>query len=64
MTFMGHPDKAILPAAQTGSLKKIFLFMFIHFILRLGHPFVIHSLSSTATEEASLTCAPCVLWRP
>lgn len=24
MTFLGHPDKAILPAAQTGSLKRFF----------------------------------------
>lgn len=32
--------------------------MFIHFILILGHPFVIHSLGRTTTEEASLTCAP------
>lgn len=58
MTFMGHPDKAILPAAQTGSVKKIFLFMSIHFILRLGHPSLNHSLGTSETGRAVFnTCS-------
>lgn len=57
MTFMGHPDKAILPAAQTGSLER-FSYSCLFTLFWDSASFCNPQPHSMATEEASLTCAP------
>lgn len=61
MTFMGHPDKAILPAAQTGSLKRFSYSCLFTLFWDSGILLWTAASALARQEELSLTRAP---WHP